>query len=416
MRIRTEITRGLTALLLAVTPLARGAGVTIITHGLNGNADGWVTGMAEQIPNYPTFPGSGYTLYKLYFIPAGSGSYQLTWMRVGGSQPTSTGSGEIVVALDWSQLSDGNSFNTVQLAVPVASALQDPNFISELNGHALAELPLHLIGHSRGGSLMSQVSLLLGTSGVWVDHLTTLDPHPLDNDGFDWDWWLYSVVDAPVRTYENVLFHDNYWEDLDTFVRGEAVSGAYVRQLYYLSAGYYYTGDPYYPHSNVHLWYHGTVDARTPTTDTIANAWISGSVRTNWYTPYENQGSGTGFKWSLIGGGDRTSWHQPVGPGYPAIRDGYNQVWDLGAGQGANRTAVTSNNGAWPNVVKFNLVSTNRVQTGGSISVTCFYQWAQPSTSAASLSFYIDDDANPLNANSRLLQHGLFRNVPAVFH
>lgn len=33
-----------------------------------------------------------------------------------------------------------------------------------------------------------------------------------------------------------------------------------------------------------------------------------------------------------------------------------------------------------------------------------FYQWAQPSTSTANLSFYLDDDLNPYNTNSRLLQ------------
>ena len=54
--------------------------------------------------------------------------------------------------------------------------------------------------------------------------------------------------------------------------------------------------------------------------------------------------------------------------------------------------------------MKFNLLSTNQVQQGASISVKYFYQWAQPSTSTASLSIYLDDDFNPLNANSRLLQ------------
>lgn len=397
---RRAITLGVTVALLWAAPITRGAGVTIITHGLNGDADGWVTGMANQIPNYTTFPGTSYTFYKLYFIPVAGGSYQLTWARLAGSQPSSTDSGEIIVALDWSQLADGNSFDTYQIAAPVAFALQITNFISELNGHALSELPLHLIGHSRGGSLMSEVSLRLGTNGVWVDHLTTLDPHPLNNDGF-FDFPFFAV-DAPVRTYENVLFHDNYWQDNAAVIYGEPVAGAYVRKLASLCGGYGgCSGAPAAYHKNVHLWYHGTVDMRTPANDTEAQ--ITTAEFDDWYVAYENYGLNAGFRWSLIGRGNRTRSDRPLGAGYPAIRDGYNQTWDLGAGQNGNRTFLPSNNGNRPNVIKFNLVSTNQAQQGTNISVKYFYQWAQPNTTPASLDFYLDDDFNPLNGNSRLL-------------
>ena len=65
-------TRFLSAVLfLLAIPLANGAGVTVITHGLNGNGDGWVTGMASQVTNYATFPGTSFTIYKLYYYYSG---------------------------------------------------------------------------------------------------------------------------------------------------------------------------------------------------------------------------------------------------------------------------------------------------------------------------------------------------------
>ncbi|MEO6181804.1 MAG: hypothetical protein ABIP71_01600 [Verrucomicrobiota bacterium] len=393
MKIWLGIRLGIVALLLSV-PTARGAGVTIITHGLNGDADGWVAGMANQIPSYTTFPGSSSTFYKIYFIPGGGGTYQLTWARLGGDPPSFTDSGEIIVALDWSQLADGYSYDTYDVAAAVFAGLQSTNFISELNGRPLCELAIHLIGHSRGGSLMSEVSKLLGVNGIWVDHLTTLDPHPLNNDGFN--DFIYSAVDAPVRTYQSVLFHDNFWQDSQFLIHGEPVSGAYVRKLSNFSGGYAS------PHSDVHLWYHGTVDERNPANDTEAQ--MGNAEFSTWYVPYEQDGNKAGFKWSLIGGGDRTSPDRPVGSTYPAIRDGYNQTWDLGAGQNGNRSSLPSNNGGWPNVLKFNLVSTNTAPQGTNISVKFFYQWAQSNTSTASLSFYLDDDFNPYNNNSRILQ------------
>jgi len=373
---------------------ANAAGVTIITHGLDGNADGWVKGMAEQIPLYPGFQGTNYTIYKIYFnYTASDNTYRATWSRLAGDFPSATDSGEIIIAFDWSQLADGNSFNTYQIASVLSTLVLETNFISELNGHALCELPIHLIGHSRGGSLMCQTSLLLGTNGVWVDHLTTLDPHPLNDSNFPYDWILYSAVDAPCATYQNVLFHDNYWEKIGLLVYGEPVSGAYVRYLTDLSGGYENTDDDHWAHSNAHLWYFGTIDLDTPASDTEAS--ITSYERTNWWVQSEDyypyNGVIAGFYYSLIGGGNRM--------GNPVVVDGYNQYWDLGAGYAnPNRTVLPSNNGTWPNIIKFDINGTNVVVEGNLFGVKLDYQYA--GNSNLTLQIYYDNDLNPYNSNS----------------
>jgi hypothetical protein len=378
------------ALLLVCSMVNVGrAGVTFITHGLNGDTDGWVTGMANQIPNHYRFLGTNFSCYKAYFVPNGA-AWNLTATRVSGTQPFTPESGEIIVKFDWSPLADGNSYNTYQIANVAAVALLNTNFISELGGHALAEFPLHLIGHSRGGSLVCELSRLLGTNGVWLDHLTTLDPHPLNNDGFTLDALFYSAVDAPARTYANVLYHDNYWQDASWPVYGKTVSGSYTRELTSFSSGYSSQ------HSDVHLWYHGTIDLRVPASDTEAS--LTSSERGTWWNAYEAQGVQAGFFYSLIGRGNRLSTDRPQGAGFPMVNSGYNQNWDLGAGQAGNRTALATNNGAWPSLIQFNRTATNAVTQGMSANVKLFYQWTGTATNGT-ISFYLDDDFNPLNNN-----------------
>jgi hypothetical protein len=376
---------------------AAGGGVTIITHGLNGNVDEWVTGMATNIANYARFPGTNFSCYEMAFSNSG-GSYFLTAARVAGTEPVDPASGEIVVKLDWRQLADGNSYNTYQVASAVVPALLNTNFITELGGHALVEFPLHLIGHSRGGSLVCEISRQLGTNGVWVDQATTLDPHPLNDPAFPLDIFVGNAVDAPARTYENVLFHDNYWQNAAFGLTGLSVVGSYTRRLTTFSGGYSgLTGS----HSDVHLWYHGTVDWRVPTSDTEAS--LTSTERSSWWVDYEDSGNNAGFNYSLLGGADRTSLDRPVGLGFSAIRDGYNQNWELGAGVSDNRTPLPSNNGGWPNVIRLNRTTTNAVEQGQAAPIALYYQWAQPASSLAIISLYIDDDFNPLNTNQTLL-------------
>ena len=81
----------------------RGGGVTIITHGLEGNIDDWVISMAGRILQYPLFPGTKSTCYEIYFTSVGN-QHVISWRRLAGDAPTTAESGEIIVKLDWRQL------------------------------------------------------------------------------------------------------------------------------------------------------------------------------------------------------------------------------------------------------------------------------------------------------------------------
>jgi len=395
-------------MILPFSNSALGAGVTIITHGFGGNVADWIIPMAEKIPQYYRFFGTNFSCYEIDLLQDSQGNYVSTQREIGGVLPTGAESGEIIVKLDWSQLAGtllgSAAYSTTELAPRFASALLSTNFIPQLGGRPLVELPLHFVGHSRGGSMICEIARLLGAQGVWVDHLTTLDPHPLNNDGFD-DTLETFTVDAPARIFANVLFADNYYQQNSSLFgidpSGERVAGAYNRylsNLIYVSGvtgGY---GNVSSSHSDVHLWYHGTIDSSTPTSDTQAN--ITEFERKNWWFSYESRGAFAGFYYSLIGRGNRLAEDEPAGPGTSRIADGYNQAWDFGAGVSGNRFRLPSNDGSWPNIIKLNITGKNIFAVGQSTSLKYFYQFGQNNSQSADLQFYLDNDLNPWNANA----------------
>jgi hypothetical protein len=396
MRIKFPVIAGAAAtLLLSPLPFAGAAGVTIITHGFNGNVDDWITPMAQQIPNYDLFPGSTFSRYQLTV----ASDYSMSQSRVGGVSPLISDSGEIIIELDWSSRAS-DPFNASQdIAAAVVPVLLSSTFVPELGGRSLAEFPIHLIGHSRGGSVITEMARLLGQQGVWVDHQTALDPAPLSEYG-----------DADLHTFVNVLFADDYWQmnSDSTCPNGQSQSRAYSRYLTVLPGGYSCN------HSDVHLWYHGTIDwSHTPTTDSEAT--ITSSERGNWWTSYEAQGHLAGFYYSRIGGGNRLSADEPAGAGTGSVRDGYNQVWDFGAGISDNRVPLPSNNGSWPNLIKFDLLTGQPVTPGDNVSLQYFFQLNQALSQNATVKIYLDDDANPYNGNHGQIfqstEHGTGTNV-----
>jgi hypothetical protein len=218
---------------------------------------------------------------------------------------------------------------------------------------------------------------------VWVDQVTTLDPRPVPQFG-----------DAAVTSWANVLFADNLWQTMGdgTFVpNGQSVFGAYNRKLLSLSGGYSS------PHSDVHLWYHGTIDLATPTSDTQAS--ITATQRSAWWTAPEMSGAKAGFFWSRIGGGDRLSDLEPAGVGNGRIRDGFNKNWELGGGVAANRAALPANTGAWPNAIGFVRGDTGTIAAGESFDTALYYQAGASAAGMIEVAIFLDQDSNAYNGN-----------------
>jgi pimeloyl-ACP methyl ester carboxylesterase len=354
-----------------------GAGVTLITHGFNGNVTDWVLPMCHKVVQHQTFPGTNFSLYEVSVTSNGQGGYVTTQTLLDGVSPLVSDSGEIVVALDWSTLSSGGT-PTTAIAAAVAGALLATNFIPELGGRPLVELPLHLVGHSRGGSVVTELAALLGAEGVWVDHVTTLDPYPVSILG-----------DPALQNYENIFFADNYWQSL-AFPTGQAVPGAYNRHLTVLGGGYSLS------HSDVHLWYHGTIDLSTPASDTGAT--ITSAERATWWSTAEAAGTNAGFLYSTMGGGDRFSSAEPAGSGLGKIVDGVNQVWDFGAGQSLNRAILPVNNGSWPNLLRVASTATNPVPLGQSLPLSYYHQSGAGPGANFNLRLYLSGSPNPYSS------------------
>ncbi|MGH7971364.1 MAG: MBG domain-containing protein, partial [Limisphaerales bacterium] len=165
---------------LTVTPVpcalnSPAFGLTIITHGWDldpsPTLSGWVSAMGRAINGRM----SGYVPVLTLRIVRSGNSAQLAAPLPDGSGVISRGAGILLV--DWSDAAGGACFTTTP-PIPtwvVADLIFD--FLGQ--NQRLLMLPLHLVGHSRGGSVMSRLAYDLAANGIWVDHMTLLDPKPL---------------------------------------------------------------------------------------------------------------------------------------------------------------------------------------------------------------------------------------------
>ena len=270
-------------------------------------------------------------------------------------------------------LRGSDAVSTTIVGPVVADNLASMNFIPGL-GVPLTRFPLHLIGHSRGGSLVCEIAKRLGEKSIMVDQLTLLDPHPLNADGFE---DLVEVTDGAAKNgaYENVTFVDAYYQTVGnglTIPDGTFVLGSFFRglNLNAIDSGGYDN-----PHSNVHLWYHGTMEVVFPVTSD-GSASIDTSMRSSWYGAIEEQGAHTGYLYSLRGGGNRREIFTPVNQISDAPVLGLNGTWGqaLGVVSATNRTGLIRNTERRANIIELELqglptTSVSSFNLGGPVSI-----------------------------------------------
>lgn len=192
---------------------ALGAGVTIITHGFHltslDHDHGWVEAMGDYVADRAS--GTPY-IYRLVV------TYNSFTELVATLTPQNSGlppieqsqNAEIIIKLYWDQVAG---------VLPPAdtTSIARIAYRSLTNFNHGCELPIQIIGHSRGASVASEMARFLGQQGIWVHQLTMLDPHPAS-----------TFTDAAIQIWDTVLFADNYYEDwFETQPNGEPVTGAY---------------------------------------------------------------------------------------------------------------------------------------------------------------------------------------------
>jgi len=307
--------------------------------------------------------------------------------------------GGILIVLDWSAVADHLSGGpSIQ---DVVAVVVDKIVIGQNGERPLAELPIHLIGHSRGGGLVAELAHQLGEQGVVVDQLTLLDPHPLTSADPQPPFPVPPVIDTPLAIYENVVFADNYWQNYE-YPKGQSISGAYHRLWGQMPGGYYdNTPAAAFPnHRNIYLMYQGTVNLDNPVDNGEAS--MDAAERLAWFNAYENSGDDTGFTYSrLDGGGDRGSAAAPVGGG-DQIRAGLNN--DAAFGGGGARSSLAWSAAVWPNLAQLDVLANSVVLGAGAHPVTIgtilqLHTVYLDYDSGSTVTLRVDADRNPYNGN-----------------
>ena len=337
------------------------AGVTLLAHGYQGSIRGWVEAAADAINQRLGGEGS---IYILRVAASSSGALGVeSFALESGPAAISSTRAEYIIKLDWTDV-DGGAYSTAEVGAVVADYL----LTYRDEQRALVELPMHLIGHSRGASLTTDIAQRLGQRGVWVDHITSLDPHPVD--GHD-DFLDFDFGDTPMHTWANVTFADNYWRtdgEVNNFdFDGEPVAGAHEGDLNG-SVQQDFSGSA---HFAVTAYYHGTIDL-------TATGNGNHPVNDGWYTNPARDA--TGYAFARLGGTPRPT-------------DGLRAEF----GGAAPRVDPGRAGAQWPNIADVQVLGSTTVIIGEKIPLR--YK-RQDLDGNLKVDLFLDRDQNPFNENN----------------
>ena len=352
------------------------AGVTVITHGFElipGELDSGETAWMDQMASAISVRAGGADIYRVDIGPTNLVTPPVPVLQSSSGAST----GESIIEVDWSDLAD-------YLVTPVSAGFIGDSLESVLTQwptpqHPFAQLPIHLIGHSRGASVVSELAKQLGQDGIWVDQVTTLDPHPLTTVDPQAPAPALPVLDSTVNEYDNVVFADNYFEDSNLLYPlvpvpdGESIAGALNFGPLSLPGG-----NPNFPlgfgdHSDVHTWYNGTVETGTNT---------DGSATfdpTAWYDGNGLNRDLTGYYYSRVAGGTRPQ--NGLGTGSP-----------FGGLEPRVSLVHSSPNPQWPNIGFIASPNGSVFTVGQSIPISFKYEdWGK----SCDVVLFLDTDQNP---------------------
>jgi hypothetical protein len=340
------------------------SGVTLLIHGYQGNITGWVESAADAISDRVD---GGASIYVMTVAKKDGDPAVTSFKQESGPALDSSQEGEVVIKLDWTDV-DGGEFSTKE----VGRAVTDYLVTRHGKVRALAEKPMHMIGHSRGASMVVAISRYLSERGIWVDQNTYLDPHPIDGDN---DFLFLDFGDQSMRVFDNVAFADNYWrtdgnsQNLD--FDGERVTGAHEGDLDDTVQDNH-SGSA---HMSVTGYYHGTIDPN-------ASSNGDSSIKSAWYgnTSAKPSKTQTGYAFSRLGLRKRP-------------QDGVAVPF----GGTASRNASEEIGTQWPNVTNLRILEGSTVSIGPSASLRFVRQDRDSSTNQT---IFLDRDTNPYNGNN----------------